>query len=407
MIELTIPTYSKEALEEKVAEVSKKFKVTYEIEYSEKKEVGKTSIMAPVGNSFQKMPVPVYGYDVVITFDAFEKFINTGFSYLGCIKDDGVVTVHSNGEYDLSTLEEEIKTFPCHECGRKIVRNIIHAFREDATGNVKVFGSTCAKKRFGVNINALLAKFENIKSGIQGQFDDDIMSDPFGGGGSRYVYTKSETFIRLCYNEIFTYGYVSKSKAALDENKISTADFILSQCVRLLTKETYDQFIAECDRIEFNYDDFLAKAETIVADMDGEFGYNMKSVFEHIKEGVIIPRIAGFVAYLVFLYAQAKKVEMRDKTEWNTDYSDLAAGDKIKKLRVKIIDKHSFESYYGTTCIYTMRGMDDNIKYKWFTGKNYDIGTDLLVTSCAIKELQDDPKYGKAVVITRCRTKIV
>jgi hypothetical protein len=122
-----------------------------------------------------------------------------------------------------------------------------------------------------------------------------------------------------------------------------------------------------------------------------------------MKEGYVIPALAGYLSFVVLKFWK-NITASNNKEAFNEDYSDLSEGQKIKGMVAKIVDTHTFEGYYGTTNIYTMRG-EDGRKYKWFTQKEFDNNTTLKITSCSIKKLEDDVTYGKSIVLTRCYAK--
>jgi len=405
MIETTIVSYRFEDFKVALADACKKFKIDYDLEVGEKEVVGTyVDPNTPTTQFCEKRKI--YGYKVKVSFSEIEKFTETGFTYLGCIKNDDLVSVHPQSDFDLSSLKEEIETFPCHECGKKIKRNIIHVFREDATGEVKVFGSGCAVKKFGININVLIGKYTNLLNLFTEQFAD---YEP-AGFGKGWSPIDAHIFSAMCYFEIHEHGYVS-GKKAYEFGGLSTAECVSDDYMRVENmdkdaKSIQKEYEWNCENIGFDFDDFkIFCAKFIETLEEGDFKFNMVGAYDFIEEGIIHPRTKGFVAYLAFKFWDDQKNVKNEGIKWNEDHSGFEVGDKIKGLRVEIVSEYIFEGYYGTTYIYTMRGVEDNIKYKWFASKCLDTDKEYIITSCTVKKLEDDAKYGKAVVVTRCRTK--
>jgi hypothetical protein len=405
MIEATIVSYHFADFKATLADACKKFKLDYKLEVGDKEVVGHYTDPRTPDNQFSERKA-IYGFNVKVTIPAIEKFTETGFSYLGCIKDDGIVSVHPETDFDLSSLENEIKTFPCHECGKKIQRNIIHVFREDATGDIKVFGSGCAVKKFGININTLINKFTNLLGMFEGEFSE-YDSYGFSKGWNP---VDADFFCALTFFEIHEHGYVSGTHA-YNFGGLSTAESVMDDYTRIAQsgegyKTIYKEYEWNMENIGFDFDAFMEFAGKFIEEMeDGDFKFNMEGAFDLLSEGYVHPRVKGFVVYLVFKFWNDLKNAKKDCIEWNEDHSGFEAGQKIKGLHVEIVGEYIFEGYYGTTYIYTMRGVEDNVKYKWFASKALDNDVEWIITSCTVKKLEDDAKYGKAVVLTRCRTK--
>ena len=161
--------------------------------------------------------------------------------------------------------------------------------------------------------------------------------------------------------------------------------------------------------IGFDFDAFMEYCESYIDDLESSgFKFNLKNVFKFIKEGFIHIKNAGYGAFLVFKYWD-EKIRVNDKIDfYNEDYEGLNVKDKIKKLNVTFVEEYIFEGYYGTCYIHTFKGEDDR-KYKWFTSSSKVNGDhkEYMITSCSIKEFEDSDKYGKAIVLTRCRIKEV
>lgn len=406
-----VPSYNLADMKEKLAATCKKFKVDFDIKVGEKHVIYTYKIDCPV--TFKKRTVEVQGHDVEVNIPEMDKFINTGATYLGCIKRDGIVTVHptahaENIEHSLSSLEEEIKTFPCHECNKSINRKIMHVFEDDATGEIKVYGSGCAVKKFGVNINSLISKFEGIYEAMIEDYGDEGIWGDFGGGMKVY---NAEYFCSFAYNLILKAGYVSGSEAWGNEGVFSTKDRAIENYNEFMnapvSSAIHQVTIEEFNENDFSYEKFSTWVVEFVNEMDeGDFKFNLLSVIDIFSENFVNKRTAGYVAWLTFKYWYDNVRIKAEVIEYNTDHSGYSVGDKFKNLHVQVVNEFITEGYYGTTFIYTLRGKEDNIKYKWFASNPLEEGVEYILTSGCIKALEDDAKWGKAVVITRCRKKI-
>ncbi len=404
MINSIIPSYAFNEFKSELASATKKMKVDYEMTVGVKRVIHEYDDPNTPAGSFTNK-IQIWGYDVEIVIPEIDKMTETGYTYLGCIKDDGLVTVHpnDNADFDLSSMEQ-IKTFPCDRCGKKASRNIIHVFRKD--GEITVYGSTCAKTKFGIDVNMLVEKFSRLMLDFGGVWGD--MEDNFGFARD-WKFISAENFISMAYHEIVEHGYTSASKV-YNEGGLSTTDCVSSDYFELINgnQTVIKGFEYNLDNIEFDFSEFVAWAGTFIASMDdNDFKFNMKGALEVIEEGYIHPRTKGFATYMVFkFWFDNKKASTEVKVEWNEDYSDLEEKFRMRDIRMEVINEYTFEGNYGTTHIYTFRGLDDNRKYKWFASKEIDTNGEMLVTG-TVKGFDDHATYGKCVLITRCIVKEV
>ena len=407
MIKSVITSYYLEAFKSDLKLACKKMKVDYELIIGEKRIVAKVPMSSLDSNSTFTSYYDVWGYDVEIIIPEIEKMTETGYEYLGCIKNDGLVTVHPNDntDFDLSSMEQ-IKSFPCDRCGRNHSRNIIHVFRK--TGKVTVYGSTCAKTKFGIDVNVLISKFSKIKE----QFGFDSYEDmgEYGGFGKGWKFIYADTFVPMAYYEVVEHGYVSASKVYNEGCGISTTETVESDYFQMLdgNNTIRKEFDWNKENIDFDFSEFMAWAKGFIEEMDaGDFKFNMEGAFNAMEEGYVHPRTKGFATYLAFKFWYDNKKVSAPVEKFNEDYSDMPVGFKFKNLKVEIINEYTFEGNYGTTHIYTMKGVESNIKFKWFASKALDTDYDHILTSGTVKAHEDDARYGKACVITRCRAKAI
>lgn len=346
---------------------------------------------------------PITRYHVTVEF-SFEEFIIKGYTYLGCIKDEsrmGFITIHGNDltkDMDLSKFVNSFDGIPCHNCNRKHSRKIGHVFQVDESGELIVFGSSCAKNFFGINFTRLLNFFEKVVVGID-EWDEDRIHNY----GKNYV--DFETVMKLCHTFINTYGYVSVSKSK-ENDIISTSDDVkMALTFRLenLTKSMKDHF----ENLNIDFDivgtkDFVNTNKSL-----SDFEHNILVVQEKIKNRCVTVGDIGLLSYMVF-----KTFFFKEKSKVEYVLPEWEKGHKLVKVPVVYDGVHSFEGHYGTTNIYTFI-TEDNIRLKWFTSiyledkldtEDIEKG-DKFVLSASVKSLESNDKYGDSVIITRARVK--
>lgn len=405
MINSVIASYYLSEFKSELDNACKKMKVDYELNIGNKHVIGRVDMNAGDTNPFSNKR-DIYGYDVEIIIPEIDKMTETGYTYLGCIKDDGLVSVHPNDntDFDLSSMDQ-IKTFPCNRCGKKTTRNIIHVFRKDDTQAITVYGSSCAKTKFGIDVNILIAKFTKIKEHFGfSEFDEN----DFFGSERGWTLITADIFCTLAYHEVVEHGYISASKVFNEGYGTCTTDLVVSDYFELVNgnKTVIKGFNYNLKNIDFDYDNFLIWVADYIYNLeDGDFKFNIKGAFEFVVDGYVHPRTKGFVTYMVFkFWFDTVKASENKEVEYNTDYSDMEIKERLRDIKMVVINEHSFEGTYGVTTIYTFRGVDNNIKYKWFASKQIDTVGELIVTG-TVKSFEDDVKYGKAVILTRCAVK--
>lgn len=430
-MEFKIEKYYKDEFTTLLTKTCKKFKVNFTVEFSDEQVIGTRMVvdnrgMAEMGNMGHFMTFgsntktqDIIGYVATVDVPELSKMEETGFLYLGCIKDNDLLSVHPTGYatekgFELSSLTDEISSFPCAECGKKIQRKIIHVF-ESPEGEIAVYGSGCSVKKFGINFTSVMDKFFNAVSVLEDAYYGD---DEYFGGGSFGSYTHYAPFFSfICFYNIYKFGYVSGSKA-WNEGGISTKDSVLHDILMLDSND--DSFETKAlkaatkefaDTTKLVWEEFKAWIPTFQATLkEDDFGFNMNQVCEMMLEGGVADRMAGYAVYVVFRYWQDALAPKEPKVEYNTDYTGIEVGSKLKDLgplTVKIIGVFTKETDWGVTNIYTFLDVNTNRKFKWFS-TSCDLNEDLTyeIWSGTVKSFQDDAKYGKAIILTRCKVRI-
>lgn len=377
----------------KLKALAKRFKVVYSESwgepYSLKVEVSK-----------YEDPITVWYSPVDVTF-SFDSFKIEGYTYLGCLIDGdmlGFITIHGNDLLSGLNLTEWVKSFetiPCHACNRKHSRKIGHLFQKSDTQEVQVFGSSCAKKYFGINFDRVLSFFETLKSRYS-EWDSEF----FGAFVSSHMDTTK--LLKDTYYIISKFGYVSKSRSEERYASDSTAEYVKSfqndrGWQNKANEDQYNELTANIDWSALwntNYTKDLSNVS--------EFEHNITVIQEKMFKGLLTSKDYGWVSYMVwnefFKPAPAEKVIF-------TIPAGLEAGMKILDETVVFSGVTHFDGTWGRTYINVFENGD--IRYKWFSSINttdkYKVekGSRITIKKATVKKIEDDPKFGKSVIITR------
>ncbi len=380
---------NKVGFEDALNKIVKRFKISVDVAWG-KSYTEKLNNLG--GGSFQQTYHPVV---VTLSMGGFKI---DGYTYIGCIKDEdmiGLLTIHGKEtvkDIDISSFVKSFNNIPCHKCNRKHIRKIGHLFLENDTNEIKVFGSGCSKKFFGIDFTRLLTIFETINTGIN-SFEDDYIKR-FNTNHVDFGFVS-----KIIYDEIKTHGYVSGAKA-INEAMTSTTNFV---------KETLDDF--ETKNISKDKKQRINKVDVdfnILTDKEynlkGDFAFNIKTIQKKTGLNCITKKDIGFLVWMIFdEFFKVKTSKNNSKIEYT--FGDWKRGDKLSKTEVKVENIHTFEGAFGTTNIYSF--VKDDVMFKWFTGCNkmLEVGDDVIITSGSVKNLDDNKKFGKSVIITRCRIK--
>lgn len=381
---------NKGGFEAKLAKIISRYKVETEVVWGEPSEI--THEDPKTGARF-----PIWHYPVDVTF-SFGEFKIEGYSYLGCIKDAemmGLVTIHGVEhlqELNISEWVNSFSTIPCHACNRKHVRKIGHLFLNEETGKPEVFGSGCAKKYFGINFDRILSFYQNVNLKVdeweEGQFNSFVRN-----------HLDSNTIVKNAFYAIHTYGFLSKSASMNGREGLSTADHVaelLGTNHRNINRDEFTEITKDVDvSILWN------KSYTKDSDNKSEFEHNIEVIQEKLKMHSCTYKDLGWVSYMV--YNEFFKVVV-EKKEWTLP-ENLEVGKAATIGEVKMIDFKIFDTRHGTGRLYTFE--QGNVRYKWFTSISLstrygmEVGDTINIKKATIKDLENDPTYGKAVLITR------
>lgn len=379
---------NKVGFEDALNKIIRRFKVSCDVQWGES-YTHKSEKLA--GGTFQCTYHPV---TVTLSMGGFKI---DGYTYLGCIKDEdriGLLTIHGNEatkDLDITSFVESFDSIPCHKCNRRHSRKIGHLFLEDATNEIKVFGSGCSKKYFGIDFTRLLTVFERINTGIK-EFNEEYIR------GMVKNHIDFKFISKVIFKEITDSGYMSGSKA-IDNGLTSTTDYVKDTLIDIKTKNIKKDKMKSISEVDVDFDVLVEKEYTL----KGEFGFNIKTIQKKLDMNCLVLKDLGFLVWMIFDEFFKEKSKDGEKIEYS--HGEWKDGDKLSKVEVEMIHCHTFEGYYGTTNIYSF--VNGDVKFKWFTGVNLEleVGDKVVINSGTVKKLDDDKKFGKSVIITRCRVK--
>ena len=377
----------------KLKALAKRFKVVYSESWGE-------PYSRDVEVSEYEAPITVWYSPVDVTF-SFDQFKIEGYKYLGCLKDGdmlGFITIHGNKLTEGLDIIEWVKSFdtiPCHACNRKHSRKIGHLFQKEDTKEIQVFGSSCAKKYFGINFDRILSFFETLNT-RSNEWDAEF----FGNFMRSHIDTTK--LLKDVYYIINKYGYISKSKADWKQGDISTAETVKSfqqdsEWSQKAKEDLYNELTKDVDFSVLWNTLYVKDAFNVT-----EFEHNIGVIQDKMHKGLLTDKDYGWVSYMVwnefFKPAPSEKVIF-------TIPAGLEAGMKIAEETVVFSGVTYFDGAWGRTYINVFENGD--VRYKWFSSINtcnkYNVekGDTLLIKKATIKKIEDDPKFGKSIIITR------
>jgi hypothetical protein len=377
----------------KLKELTKRFKVVYSLvwgtPYCETIEVRRDEF------------IDVWFSPVSVEF-SFDSFKIEGYNYLGCIKDGdmlGFITIHGNDLLGSTLITDWVKSFetiPCHACNRKHSRKIGHIFYKIETDEFLVFGSSCAKKYFGINFDRILSFFEGFTS----KMDD---WDNESRGRCLASHMDSIKLLKDAYYIISKYGYTSVSAAREDEGVMPTS-MIIGNFRNDPSMGKY-KYASEIEEITKDID-FSTVWTTPVITNNPEMNHNIGVIQEKMSRNLLGEKDFGWVSFMVwnlFFKPAPAQALVYDLPE------GLEVGDKIENITATFLGFVSYDGSWGVQFINMFES--NNIRYKWFSSVNVaerfnvNKGDMVVIKKATIKKFEDDVKFGKSVIITRASIK--
>ena len=390
---MTIITHSYNVVDKpgfinKLKDLTKRFKVEYSLTwgdpYSETIEIRRDEFFE------------VWFTPVTVDF-SFDSFKIEGYNYLGCIKDGdmvGFITVHGNDMVGDNILDwiKSFEVIPCHACNRKHSRKIGHLFQKIDTNETLVFGSSCAKKYFGINFDRILSFFEGFRTKMK-EWDDNSRGRHYSS------HIDSISLLKDVYFIISKYGYTSVSAAREDEGIMPTS--IVVGDFRNNSDNGKYKYISEIDELTKDID-FSSVWTTPVVTKNVEMNHNLGVIQEKMSLNLLGEKDFGWVSFMVWNnFFKPAPTQARIYTI----PEGLEVGEKIENITATFLGFVSYDGTWGTQFINMFEA--DNVRYKWFSSVNvagkYNIDKDAVVVikKATIKAFEDDAKYGKSVLVTR------
>jgi hypothetical protein len=341
-------------------------------------------------------------FPVTVEF-SFDTFKIEGYDYVGCIKDGdmiGFITIHGVnvvGGVDLTEWIKSFQTIPCHACNRKHSRKIGHIFHKVETNEFLVFGSSCAKKYFGINFDRILSFFEGFSTKIE-EWDADSRGRHFAS------IIDTTKLLSEVYFIISKYGYTSVS-AAMGDDTVSPTSLVLEGFRNDPSFGKY-KYIGDLEKIAQDVD-FSTVWETPIVTKNPEMNHNIEVIQRKMSQNLLSEKDFGWVSFMVwdrfFKPAPAQTIVY-------THPEGVTVGDKLQNVPATFLGFVSYEGRWGVGFINMFES--DNVRYKWFSSVNIagriniDKGDCILIKKATVKGLEDDVKFGKSVIITRASVEV-
>jgi hypothetical protein len=401
----TFTVFSVSDVTSKLNKASKKYGFTYELVENGDTEISLNQYQGLDDEWGYSEEVTVKMKNITVSF-SFPSYKIEGFTYLGCVKNEvnmGFITVHGNelaGENTLSTFVKDLEKIPCSHCGKNHKRIIGHIFRQDETGDLKVYGSQCAKDYFGVDFAKLVTSYPKM------------IESCFCGCSNGPDYVNRSVASAIAYYFITKTGYVSRA-ACSDRNPATSDDIKNTYCAfnsmcklsgaaliyyRELHKEVFEM------AKDINFEEKIAAFEV---EGNNDFSYNIRTVKAKYLADRLTYRDLGFFGYLVNMIF-FKEVKKAEKVVYN-DNPSYNEGDKISGLELTFKEKKCFErtsfSYYDSGISYLYKFVDEKTMtvFTWFSANeiNFELNQVLEVKKATVKKIDRNEKYGVQVVLTR------
>lgn len=311
--------------------------------------------------------------------------------------------------YNITEVEEKKYrhcSSACQHCNVNRFRNKTFVVKSES-GELKQVGSSCLKDFFNCDVQSAITSLD-IATELS-SFDEE---DSFGGFGrtSRLAKIRDMVVFSVCH--IREFGFVSATKAKEDENigLMSTPSYvlILNQLFPPLNMKKEDKIIPT--------DDDYVVADKIIADWNEklvpQLNDDILDTFQYkiaftVALGYVKPKlnsvIVGAVGHCMKKIQEEKSPK---KISLNEFVPNVSVGEKVQ-LELVLSRINKFDSAYGTTSILGFSDADGR-KVVWFASGSVDEVNDWIVGNSykvkgTVKDLKDDPKYGKQTILTRVK----
>lgn len=288
----------------------------------------------------------------------------------------------------------------CDHCETHRRRN--ETFLLTKNGEYKRVGRSCVKDFIGYDPTAVLGYLENVVQFIESFDDQDTW---FDGGGLQYYTIDADAILRATNALVNRVGFVSRSKADLENGSMATADLIINyffppsvQYNAELQRSEWVQALSTEKEINQQAVD---NARAWLAEQnaeDNEYLTNLKNLAE-VKE--IPTRMFGYWCSLIATYNRAVEQERQRKAS-NENRTNEHTG-TLKKRQEFILTLDNViitEGYYGYTYIHKFVDQDGRA-LTWFASNKSDMEKGNTYHVKATPKKHDEYKGTKITVINR------
>ena len=297
--------------------------------------------------------VVVHMYKIVVEYTA-PSFKHDGFDYVLTLEksDAGNFVFPSNEFKDESFDKYYSGSFICDLCKSDRLRNVMHVFRK--AGEDFVFGTTCAKKYFGIDfLDKIRKAIWAIFTAVEGFGSFDEKDEFFGGGGRGYDRASSVfsvAFMWFTKNPVYEKSATSNTihyflHPGNDPVNISDVYKFKSQFYDSSDNKSVESFY---NQVADEFKSFL----TYYNDMRpiNEFQQNMKmaALANEVKR-------MGMFVYAVYTWFKDTHTSA-DKVKENIVASEYIGntGDKLVFGHVQVMKLVPYENAFGSGLIHLM-----------------------------------------------------
>ena len=287
----------------------------------------------------------------------------------------------------LDKIRTTVAREKCAGCNRSAERGIYYVFREDATGDLKKFGSTCARKYLGISVDASIGKVFNL-------LYNELHSDEFSFG-----YDDDGFFFGGRHGDWRPRGYdqVAAACAYFAIWGIPEARFSFKYCkeyeelvryyqtidrrepyVPSFMKEISNNYVKINNYISSFYSNVFNFSDTMEPQSD--FDYSIKDNGLYLG-GVRVTKAgerrfrSGIFPYVVLKFLQAKRDEGLEVTAVEEFYG-------TKEFKATILNKVEKRSVEGNGTYIQVYAKTDNNEYlAWYQNQDSpELGINAMVT---------------------------
>ena len=301
-----------------------------------------------------------------------------GYTYVGSVvplTNDYALVAPSKEFKDNFEVLDRIKTTvsreKCSGCGRSAERGIYYVFREDATGELKKYGSQCAQKYLGISVDASINKVFTYLSNALGYFD---FGDPefWGNGGDWRPRGYIQVASACAYLAIFGIPEARFSFKYCKEYDELT-DYYMTEDNR---EPMYPSFFKELERNYTKIGEYIASFyghvydyfNNLMPESDFEDAVKQNALYlggAHVTKAGERYFRPGIYPYAVLKYFQGKRDEGIEVTPVEEFYG-------TREFNVEILNKAEKRSLEGGTYLQIYAKTANNEYVAWSANEDHE-----------------------------------